>query len=154
MKTDRRRRVSLNHQFVDLLPEPAQLEDRMVYISIPYATAVHKCCCGCGREVFTPLSPTDWQLGFDGIAVSLSPSIGNWSFPCQSHYWIRNNEAQWALPMSKSEIEIGRTADRVAKRKRYGQPESAVEPETRRIKPGLWTRIFSFFLDAGQQPKK
>jgi hypothetical protein len=143
MKTNLRRRVSLNHRFVDLIPEADQLEDRTIYISIAYATAAHKCCCGCGREVFTPLSPTDWQLVFDGVSVSLTPSIGNWSFPCQSHYWIRNNEAQWALPMSKYEIDIGRAADRAAKRKQFGQLGDVVEQETRSVKPSLWARILS-----------
>jgi len=28
--------------------------------------------------------------------VSLAPSIGNWSFPCNSHYWITGNEVRWA----------------------------------------------------------
>jgi hypothetical protein len=50
-----------------------------IYISIRFATVGHKCCCGCGREVITPLSPTDWSLTSDGETVSLHPSIGNWS---------------------------------------------------------------------------
>lgn len=143
MKTNPRRRVSLNHRFVELIPEADQLADRTIYISIAYATAAHKCCCGCGREVFTPLSPTDWQLVFDGVSVSMTPSIGNWSFPCQSHYWIRNNEAHWALPMSKHEIDIGRAADRAAKRKQFAQLGNVVEQETRSVKPSLWARILS-----------
>jgi hypothetical protein len=42
-----------------------------------------------------PLKPADWQLTFDGKTVSFHPSIGNWNFPCRSHYWIRNNRAGW-----------------------------------------------------------
>jgi hypothetical protein len=32
---------------------------------------------------------------FDGKTISLDPSIGNWSFPCQSHYWITSSEVRW-----------------------------------------------------------
>ena len=36
---------------------PAELEERTLYASMDYATVAHKCCCGCGREVVTPLRP-------------------------------------------------------------------------------------------------
>lgn len=81
--------MKMKHEFVKSVPKNP--EKGVIYVSIDYATVIHQCCCGCGREVVTPLSPTDWQLSFDGQTVSLDPSIGNWSFPCQSHYWIRNN---------------------------------------------------------------
>jgi len=41
----------------------------------------------------------------------LEPSIGNWSFPCQSHYWIMNNNVMWARRWSKSEISAARRKD-------------------------------------------
>ena len=31
------------------------------------------------------------SVKYDGETVSLSPSIGNFQFPCKSHYWIREN---------------------------------------------------------------
>jgi hypothetical protein len=37
--------------------------------------------------------------------VSLDPSIGNWSFPCRSHYWIRNNKVRWAENWSQARID-------------------------------------------------
>ncbi|MET8893193.1 DUF6527 family protein [Streptomyces albogriseolus] len=70
---------------------------------------VHLCCCGCGNKVVTPLSPTNWSLTFDGDSISLSPSIGNWSYPCRSHYWIRANTAQWAERWTPRQIEAART---------------------------------------------
>lgn len=96
----------LRHVFVDELPE--QLEDGVLYVSMPFATAAHRCCCGCGYEVVTPLSRADWVLLFDGESVSLEPSIGNWSFPCQSHYWIDRGVVVWARPWSKAQIAAGR----------------------------------------------
>lgn len=75
---------------------PDIIENDTLYISLDYATAIHKCACGCGSEVVTPFSPNDWNMIFDGESISLHPSIGNWNFNCRSHYWIRNNEIVWA----------------------------------------------------------
>lgn len=111
--------MKLSHRFVTSIPEV--LDDGVIYVSIGFATAIHKCCCGCGKEVVTPLSPTDWKLIFDGQTVSLDPSIGNWSFPCCSHYWIRRNKVVWARRWSRKEIEAKRAHDRAAKAKYYGE---------------------------------
>ncbi|HEX7962665.1 MAG TPA: DUF6527 family protein [Terriglobales bacterium] len=58
---------TLEHQFVEFIPEV--LDGGVPYISVKYATAVHKCCCGCSREVVTPLSPTFWHMTFDGEMI-------------------------------------------------------------------------------------
>lgn len=84
----------VQHRFVEFIPD--ELEDGILYISLKYCTAIHKCVCGCGNEVVTPISPTDWQLTFDGKTISLYPSIGNWNFKCKSHYWITNNKIRFA----------------------------------------------------------
>lgn len=76
--------------FVDAAPERPSVAT--LYVSIRYASAIHLCACGCGRKVVTPLSPHDWRLIFDGDTVSLYPSVGNWSFPCQSHYGFGGTE--------------------------------------------------------------
>ncbi len=108
----------LSHEFVEFIPE--QLQEGVLYVSMTYATAAHRCFCGCGREVVTPLSPTDWKMVFNGEAVSLWPSIGNWSFPCRSHYVIENNRVHWCGEMSQSAIEAGRARDRVLKAAQFG----------------------------------
>ena len=99
---------------------PESLEEGVLYVSIPFATVLHLCCCGCGNEVVTPLDPTDWQLTFDGRSVSLSPSIGNWSFDCQSHYWINRNHVRWARQLSEKEIRRVRVAGLIESARRYG----------------------------------
>jgi hypothetical protein len=101
----------MRHEFVEFVPD--QLKEGVVYICIQFATAVHRCCCGCGREVVTPISRADWTLSFDGESISLDPSIGNWSYPCQSHYWIRKNRVQWTPRWSPEMIERGRKKDRL-----------------------------------------
>jgi hypothetical protein len=80
----------LRPQHVAHLPE--QLEDGVLYICKPFELAAHRCCCGCGEEVVTPLNPAKWFLSECRGRVSLKPSIGNWKFPCQSHYWIIDNQ--------------------------------------------------------------
>jgi len=100
---------AFKHEFVEFIPDT--IEEGKIYLSIDYATAIHKCACGCGKEVVTPLSPTDWKLIFDGKTVSLDPSIGNWGFPCRSHYWVRNNRALWAEDWSPSRIDANRAYD-------------------------------------------
>jgi len=80
---------------------------------------LHKCCCGCGNEVVTPLSPSDWQLTFNGETISLFPSIGNWSFPCRSHYWIRKNEVKWAESWAEEIISLNRKWDARARNEYY-----------------------------------
>lgn len=93
-------------RFVDTIPR--ELEDGVLYFAMEYGTVLHKCCCGCGSEVNTPLSPTDWNMKYDGEKVSLSPSIGNWDYPCRSHYWIIENEVVWSRSWSQSEVEENR----------------------------------------------
>ena len=100
--------AKLTPRFVEFIPEV--IEEGILYVSMEYATVIHKCCCGCGNEVVTPLSPTDWKLIFDGRAITLDPSIGNWGFPCQSHYWIRGNSVRWAGRWSRKRIEASRRA--------------------------------------------
>ena len=134
----------LTHKFVEYIPE--KLEDNIVYVSVEYATAAHKCCCGCGNEVITPFSPTDWNITFNGESVSLHPSIGNWNFSCQSHYWIKNNAVIWAGRMSKNEINAGRLQDQILKGKYYygeGSRERLTAAESHQgastSKKGFWS---------------
>jgi hypothetical protein len=119
--------ILLKHQFVEFIPE--ELADRTLYISMRFATVSHLCACGCKTKVVTPLKPTDWKLTFDGKTITLNPSVGNWSFPCRSHYWIRNNVVEWAEDWSQARIDATRAHDRSAKeryfrvRKRVHAPE-------------------------------
>lgn len=108
-------------QFVEFLPE--HLDEGVLYVSVPYATTAHLCPCGCRGEVVTPLSPIGWRLTFDGETVSLEPSIGNWSFACQSHYWIERNRIDWAARWSNAKIARGREHDRLRKHRHFGEPE-------------------------------
>lgn len=111
--------MKLSHKFTKNIPE--LLEDGVIYISIEYSTAIHKCCCGCGNQVVTPFSPTDWALIYNGETISLYPSIGNWSFKCQSHYWITNNKVEWAPRWTNGQIEHGRKKDELNKKEYFNK---------------------------------
>jgi hypothetical protein len=98
----------LEHAFIAQVPE--DLENGRIYVSLEYRTVIHLCACGCGREVVTPLRPDKWRLTFDGESVSLWPSIGNWSFPCRSHYWIEGGSVRWAPTWSQADVAANRAA--------------------------------------------
>lgn len=100
----------LSPRFIDYIPE--RPDAGVLYISKRYNTAVHLCCCGCGTEVVTPLNPAKWRLKEDDGTVSLFPSVGNWSFPCQSHYWIERNSVRWAGAMAPEIIAAVKARDR------------------------------------------
>lgn len=104
MKTDR-----LEPEFVDLIP--TEVREGVLYVSMEYATTVHLCPSGCGNKVVLPLSPAEWRLTYDGEAITLSPSVGNWQYPCRSHYWVRGNQIITAKPWTERQIEQGRQRD-------------------------------------------
>ncbi len=108
----------LEHRFCTHIPE--SLERGVLYVSMEYATAAHSCCCGCGEEVVTPFTPTDWKMTFDGQAISLWPSVGNWTLPCRSHYVVREGVVIEAGPWTDEEIAAERRRDRAAKARYYG----------------------------------
>jgi hypothetical protein len=123
----------LRPEFIDSFP--AIMDPAVLYVSIPYRTCGHLCCCGCGQEVVTPLSPAQWSLTYDGENVSLTPSIGNWALPCQSHYWIRKGRVRRSRRYSSAEIVETRERDR----RRLDQQDAKGVP-TGRAKSTLMAR--------------
>jgi hypothetical protein len=114
-----------------------------------YATTLHACCCGCGNKVVTPLAPGRWHLTYDGKTISLEPSIGNWSFPCQSHYWIENNAVIWDRRFTRAEVAAVRAEDQrdMERATRHGtNREQSATPTGQitdhgRAAPSWWRRL-------------
>ena len=130
--------LSFRPAFVDEVPD--ELSYGVLYVSIEHASMIHLCACGCGSEVVLPLTPEDWKLIYNGEDVSVSPSVGNWSLPCRSHYFIRSGEVVWAGDWSEERILDGRNADLLRKAERYGgdgfgagreEPSDATAPDVR-----------------------
>jgi len=132
------RTEALRPQFVEFVP--GTLEGGVLYISCKYKTASHLCCCGCGNKVVTPLNPSGWKLTEQRGAVTLYPSIGNWNFPCESHYWIQENRIEWARKMSRQQIITVRAGDRLAQERYFD--------ETRAASTGVmaWTKFKKWFV--------
>ena len=104
------RQPDLRPEFVEFIPE--RLNEGILYISRRYRTAALLCCCGCGRDVVTPLNAAKWRLTeHPGGAISLWPSIGNFSFSCESHYFVMRNHIQWAEALSLEQIAAVQTLD-------------------------------------------
>lgn len=140
------RHSRLEHRFVRQIPD--HLEPGVLYVSMEYGTAVHSCCCGCGQEVVTPFTPTDWRMTFDGETVSLRPSVGNWNLPCRSHYVIDRGRAIEAGPWSEEQIMAERSRDKAAKASYYGMSDltKVAGPDQAPIPPikggmGLWSQV-------------
>lgn len=140
------KQTKLIPEYVDYIPE--QLGDGHLYICEQYKTVAHKCCCGCGEEVITPLSAAEWSIRKEGNTVTLHPSIGNWSFKCQSHYWIRKNQVIWAKVMSQQEIKRVRARDAADKAKQIAyvnkQKETKVATENKSYIQLLWARFITW----------
>ena len=147
-----RQPIRIQHEFVENIP--ADVAEGVLYVSVTYATVVHKCCCGCGHEVVTPLTPSDWQLIFDGETVSLHPSIGNWSLECRSHYWLKRNQVTWAGEWTEEQIYRARAADRRNKASRFaaraqdgpGGPSGDLMHRHGRTRISIWSRLYRWLL--------
>jgi hypothetical protein len=89
------RHDTLTTEFVEYIPET--LQPGILYVSEKYETAIHLCACGeCKNKTVTPFgSPNGWTMTKNENKITLRPSIGNWQFPCKSHYHITDNKVEW-----------------------------------------------------------
>ncbi|WP_076911046.1 DUF6527 family protein [Burkholderia pseudomallei] len=156
----------LEHRFVRSVPR--ELEPGILYVSMEYGTAVHSCCCGCGEQVVTPFSPTDWKMTYDGESISLTPSVGNWYSGCRSHYIVRQGRVIEAESWSQAQIEAEHRRDVAAKATFYsdkvavgdaqastpGNPAVSVAEGERPSQSagGFWSSVAAWLL--GRESKK
>ena len=108
---------------------------------VQYEAAVHLCACGCGLKVSTPLGPTEWSFRDSLEGPSLEPSIGNWEFPCRSHYWIQDGQVTWSVDWTREQVQDGR---RVEEERRHAYYDS-LKPSREGFLRRLWRWIKSFF---------
>lgn len=98
---------------------PHELEAGVLYVSQEFDVAVHLCACGCGVKIRTPLGPTEWKVVKTPRGLSLSPSVGNWQQPCQSHYWITRGDVSWSDKWTPEQIAAGREHEEQCRRDYY-----------------------------------
>jgi hypothetical protein len=97
-----------------------------------------------------PISPADWQLFYDGDTVSLTPSIGNWGFPCHSHYWIKAGQIRWSHAWTDGQMVAGRARDDRGRAQYFAahaattdQPSQPDQADARTPGSGFWLRLRS-----------
>ena len=108
--------AQLSHELTDQIPDA--LTEGTLYVSMRFGVAIHLCACGCRNQTVTPIAPNEYKLIFDGDTITLHPSIGNWKFPCESHYLICNDQVIWADDWTTEQATAFRARDRYFK----GQP--------------------------------
>jgi hypothetical protein len=126
-------------QRVDYMPK--DLDSGILYVSEEFDIAMHLCACGCGSKVKTPLGPTEWSVVETPDGPSLSPSVGNWQQPCQSHYWIDRGEILWAKKWSQEQIAVGRRFEQERRAAYY----EALDRKRGGILHRLWRWLKSLF---------
>ena len=143
------KQIQLLPRFVEFIPE--ELEDGILYVSMEYRTTAHLCCCGCGNAVYLPLNPTQWRITFDGDSVWLEPSVGSWSLPCRSHYWIRANRILWAEQWTTDRVEQSRALGQSSRDNYFASPlppssSPTVSPmPTTNPRTGIWAKFKAFW---------
>jgi len=105
----------LRVEYIPRNPEPG-----ILYVAEEFDAAIHLCACGCGLKVSTPLGPAGWVLSETAGGPSLRPSVGNWQFPCKSHYWIDGGQIVWSLEWTPEQIAAGRQAEESRRQEYYG----------------------------------
>ena len=115
------------HRFVE--STPVELEDRVLYVSVKFRVVVHLCACGCKNKVVTPLRPAKWEFTFNGDSISMWPSIGNWQFPCKSHYLVIRDRIEWCKPWTEKEIAEGRANDARDSQRYYAVRRNSMSSE-------------------------
>ena len=119
---------------------PKSLEPYVLYVAEEFGAAAHLCACGCGAKVRTPLGPTAWTLEISNAGPSLSPSVGNWQLPCQSHYWIRQGEIIWAEQWAPEQITEGRRGEEARRNAYYADKQQKIG-----FLHWVWRKLSSLF---------
>lgn len=120
---------------------PKELTPDVLYVAEEFGAAVHLCACGCGSKVSTPLGPTEWALEETAMGPSLTPSVGNWQLPCQSHYWIREGNFVWSGKWTPAQVEAGRRAEEERRLAHY----DALDRKRGGLLRRLWRWVKSLF---------
>jgi len=98
------RKVTITPVFLEgetHIPPFDEMKEGHIYISEFFNTSTHRCLCGCGEKTVLPLNRKPGEnWGWDLIkenngTISFKPSVGNFNYPCKSHYIITKNVANF-----------------------------------------------------------
>jgi hypothetical protein len=92
----------LEDPIYSMLPGEPTLEDGVLYVVDGPHYVEYNCPCGCGNVVMIPYfkdmadrGDYGWGMTEHDGKVSLTPSVFSSSWPCRSHYFIRQNRIEW-----------------------------------------------------------
>lgn len=69
-------------------------------------------------------------MTYNGEAISLHPSIGNWQLQCRSHYVIDRGRVIEAGQWTRSQVGAGQERDKRAKAAYFAAPVNQAEADT------------------------
>ena len=99
------KKVPVEPVYVEFMPHFEDFEEGKIYISKKHGTSCHICLCGtCALQVVLPFwqegdsdfaKEHGWELIEEKGKISFTPSVGNYQYPCKSHYIITKNVANF-----------------------------------------------------------
>ena len=90
------KQVIVTPEFVMYMPPIKDMQEGVIYISDEFKISIHLCLCGCRNQTVMPLNKSGWNMiKHDEKTISFTPSIGNYNYPCRSHYIITKNKANF-----------------------------------------------------------
>ena len=85
-----------------MLPDEPPLENGVLYVVDGPNYVEYNCPCGCGNVVMLPCYTAPetkegwgWVMQEESGRVTLQPSVYSTSWPCRSHYFIRESKILW-----------------------------------------------------------
>lgn len=87
--------TEIKPEYVDNVPALSGMKEGVLYINKNDKWTLHLCPCGCGKPVMLPIGDYAWTLTERDKGVTMRPSVGNFDFPCKSHYYITVNKIEW-----------------------------------------------------------
>jgi len=95
----------IKHIVVEVMPEFDGMAVDTIYVfwyDEEHGVSIHRCMCGCGNQTVMPFikkgltinSNKVWKLSFVNGKIDFEGSVGNYSFPCKSHYMIQKGQVR------------------------------------------------------------
>ena len=98
------RKESVTPKYVEFMTNVNDMKDNIIYISLKYGVTGHRCLCGCGLLTILPLNQKEdseeirnhgWGMTDNDGKLTFTPSVGNYQYPCKSHYIITKGVANF-----------------------------------------------------------
>jgi len=89
------RKESVTPEYIEFMPEVDDMKENTIYISLKFSVTGHRCLCGCGSLTILPINNDGWNMTDNDNKLTFTPSVGNFQYPCKSHYIITKGVANF-----------------------------------------------------------